>query len=342
MILTKKKKSKIASFQLFTLSNLNGLNCSLSNYGARVISLFAPDRNGDFKDIIVGYDSAEDFYTKHDAYYGATVGRYANRIKDGIFKIDDKKFQLAINNGNNALHGGVKGFDKQYWNVVSTSKNSVKFSYTSKDMEEGYPGELFIEVTYVLTDKNELEISYKATSSKKTVINVTNHAYFNLTGSTKNDILSHKLLINSDFITEVDTNVIPTGELYPVENSPFDFRKMKTIGKEINLKNEQLNLGGGYDHNFVLNSKELAAKVVDPISGRTLEVYTTEPGIQLYTGNFLRGVIGKNDEPINKRTAFCLETQHFPDSPNKPQFPSTILDVGQVFTSKTIYRLGVE
>lgn len=341
MISTPNYSTSKTDFKFFTLTNSNGVKCQLSNYGARVISLNAPDKNGVLEDIIVGYNTVEDFFTKHDAYYGATVGRYANRINEGSFKIDNKVYQLEINNGDNALHGGVNGFDKKYWEVILLSESSITFRYISSDMEEGYPGELSVEVTYTLSSSNELVIDYKAVTTAKTIVNLTNHSYFNLSGSTLNDVLNHEVLINADFITEVDSSSIPTGKFYEVDNTPFDFRTFKTIGKEINSDNEQLNYGNGYDHNFVLNDNNLAARVIEPISGRTLEVYTDQPGMQFYVGNFLKGEIGKNNEPINKRTAFCLETQHFPDSPNRPEFPSTVLEKGEVFTSQTIYKVGV-
>lgn len=331
----------------YVLKNANGVEAKITNYGATLLSLSVPDRNGKFVDVVLGYDSL-DRYERGKSYFGATVGRYANRIADAKFTLDGKTYKLAKNDGQNSLHGGVKGFNKVIWQArdVSTSNSpAVEFTYISKDGEEGYPGTLTAKVTYSLTPANELKLDYDITTDRDTVQNLSHHSYFNLTGGTR-DILAHEIMINADRFTPIDATLIPTGELRSVADTPFDFRKATAIGARINDKDEQLKFGRGYDHNWVLNGElgklHLAARVYEPTSGRTLEVNTTEPGLQFYSGNFLDGEKGKGGKPYNYRTGFCLETQHFPDSPNHPKFPTTELKAGKHYRSTTIYRLGTK
>lgn len=330
---------------LYTLRNASGVEVAITNYGARVVSLKVPDRSGKFDDVVLGFDSL-DGYLKDNPYFGAIVGRYGNRIAKGEFTLDGKKYTLARNNGENSLHGGLKGFDKVVWSAskVSTSDGpGLELKYLSKDGEEGYPGNLNVAVTYSLTANNELKIDYDATTDKDTVLNVTNHSYFNLAGQGNGDILDHLVMINADKFTPVNAGLIPTGELRPVEGTPFDFRKPIAIGARINDKDQQLIYGKGYDHNFVLNRTgdglALAARVTDPKTGRVMEVLTTQPGLQFYTGNFLDGSIhGKGGKAYGQRSAFCMETQHFPDSPNQKAFPSTVLKPGERYRNTTVYR----
>jgi len=330
---------------LYTLTNSKGIEAGVITYGARLVSLKTPDRDGHFADIVLGYDKI-DGYLKDTAYLGAIVGRYGNRIAKGKFKLEGQEYTLARNNGDNSLHGGLKGFDKVMWtarDVSTAGAPGIEMTYLSPDGEEGYPGNLMMKVTYTLTDNNELKIEYTATTDKPTVLNPTNHAYFNLSG--EKDILSHVLTIDADRFTPVDSGLIPTGELKSVQDTPFDFRKPTAIGARIEDNNPQLKLGGGYDHNFVLNHAEkdlgFAARVNDPKSGRVLEIQTTEPGIQFYSGNFLDGTIhGKGGAVYGKRSGFCLETQHFPDSPNRPDFPSTVLRPNDRFTSTTVLKFS--
>jgi aldose 1-epimerase len=326
---------------LFTLTNNNGVQVKISNYGATVTSWIVPDKKGEKSSIVLGFDSLAG-YLARPPYFGATVGRYGNRIANGKFSIDGNGYTLATNNGKNHLHGGLKGFDKVVWEVVETNETSPSLTlhYLSKDGEEGYPGNLHCSITFTLSDDNELGIEYNADTDKPTVLNLTNHSYFNLTGDVDNSILKHTLMIDASRYTPVDTTLITTGELKAVTGTPFDFTSATEIGSRIDA------VPGGYDHNFVLNKKDsslqLAAVLSDSISGRKLEVFTTEPGIQFYTGNFLNGSI-KTDagKPINKNAALCLETQHFPDSPNKPKFPSTVLRPGQKYHTVTRYKLSV-
>lgn len=334
---------------LYTLTNAKGMEATVMNYGARVVTLKAPDRQGRIADVVLGFDSL-DGYLKDNPYFGAVVGRYGNRIAKGLFTLDGKQYKLACNNGENALHGGLKGFDKVVWaakEVKTADGPGVELTYLSKDGEEGYPGNLTATVTYVLTDRNELKLDYNIATDKDTVANVTNHSYFNLAGQGEGDILGHEMQINADRFTPVDKGLIPTGELKPVEGTPFDFRKPMVIGSRIGNNDEQLKLGLGYDHNFVLNRSgdglSPAVRVREPKSGRVMEVLTTEPGVQFYTGNFLDGTIrGKGGKVYPHRGAFCLETQHFPDSPNHPQFPSVVLKPGNPYRSTTVYRFSVE
>jgi len=332
--------------ELYSLSNKGGMGASVTNFGATLVTLKVPDKNGKSADVVLGYDDL-DGYVNDKAYFGATVGRYANRIAGGKFSLGSHTCSLPQNNGNNTLHGGLTGFNKHVWKAreVNSAKGAaVEFSYLSKDGEEGYPGNLSVTVVYTLTNKNELKIDYSATTDKKTVVNLTNHTYFNLAGQGNGDILKHELMINADTFTPVDSGLIPTGELKKVEGTPFDFRKATAIGARVDANDEQIKLGGGYDHNFVLNRKaatglSLAARVSDPASGRTMEVWTTEPGVQFYTGNFLDGSFkGKGGGAYQKRTAFCLETQHFPDSPNHPSFPTTLLKPGEKYHTATVYK----
>jgi len=329
--------------ELFTFRNANGIELKATNYGGIITSIVAPDRDGKPGDIVLGFDTL-DGYLKDSPYFGALVGRYGNRIAKGRFTLDGKTYTLAVNNGPNHLHGGIKGFDKVIWTAEPlTGKNGVAFSRRSPDGEEGYPGNLDVRVTYELTDRNELVITYHATTDKATPVNLTNHSYFNLAGG--GDVLGHQLMIAADRYTPVDSTLIPTGVLAPVQGTPFDFRQSTAIGARIEQPNEQLKNGGGYDHNWVLNrsgaGRQLAARVVEPKSGRTLEVSTTEPGLQFYSGNFLDGTItGKGGNVYQRRNGLCLETQHFPDSPNQPGFPSTILRPGASYDSQTVFTFG--
>jgi len=325
---------------LYTLTNTNGLKARITNYGAILVSLEVPDRNGRLADITLGFDTLEG-YLKGHPYFGATVGRYANRIGKAKFVLDGVEYKLAANNGENHLHGGIKGFDKVVWKPedlrADDNEALVKMSYVSEDGEEGYPGNLACTVTYTLTKDDELKMSYEAETDKTTVVNLTNHSYFNLAGEGTGDILRHELRLNADKYTPVDEGLIPTGEIRSVKNSPMDFTLPKSIGSRIKQ------VGNGYDHNYVLNSGggalALAARAYEPTSGRIMEIHTTEPGVQLYTGNFLDGsLIGKAGKAYKKHYAFCLETQHFPDSPNKPNFPSVVLQPGQKYTSVTVHK----
>jgi aldose 1-epimerase len=331
---------------MFALTNANGLELRAMTYGGIITSLKVPDRHGAVGDIVLGFGRLDE-YLKDPPYFGAIVGRYGNRIAGGQFTLDGRSYTLAKNNGPNHLHGGRKGFDKAVWHAAPSANGAaVTFSRTSPDGEEGYPGNLQVRVSYTLTDSNELIVDYHATTDKATPINLTQHTYFNLTGDVAGDILGHELTIHADRFTPVDATLIPTGELAPVQGTPFDFRKPTAIGARINQPNEQLVNGKGYDHNWVLNRNgpglEPAVRVVEPKSGRTLDIATTEPGLQFYSGNFLDGTIrGKGGRTYAHRTGFCLETQHFPDSPNHPAFPSTILRPGQEYSTKTVFTFGV-
>jgi len=336
--------------ELVTLTNAAGVEITAITYGAIITSWKVPDRAGQMADIVLGFDDPAAYVKANAPYLGAVVGRYGNRIGNAQFALDGRTYKLAANNGVNHLHGGTRGFDKVLWNA-ETQKTvdgvAVAFTRTSADGEEGYPGTLKARVTYTLTNKNELIVSYEATTDKPTVVNLTQHTYFNLAGQGTGDILGHELRLNADRYTPVDKTLIPTGELAPVEGTPFDFRKPTRIGARINSEHPQIQFGLGYDHNWVLaRSSEdlsLAADVYEPTSGRTLQVSTTEPGVQFYAGNFLDGsVTGKSGHVYKHRYGFCLETQHFPDSPNKPQFPSTTLRPGETYRSRTVFRTGVK
>jgi len=338
------------AIELYTLTNKNGVEAAITNYGGAVVSLKVPDREGNLGDVVLGYDSV-DGYVADKNYFGAIIGRYGNRIGHAQFSLAGKTYTLAKNNGENTLHGGVRGFNKVVWTakeVPAKGGQALELTYLSKDGEEGFPGNLKVRVVYTLTDTNELKIEYFATTDKKTVVNLTNHSYFNLAGPGSGDILRHILMIEADKFTPVDVGLIPTGELRDVAGTPFDFRKPTAIGARIGADDEQIKLGGGYDHNFVLRRKageamSLAARVTEPTTGRVMEVWTTEPGVQFYTGNFLDGTVhGKGGIAYGKRSAFCLETQHFPDSPNQPKFPSTVLDPGAQYHTETVYKFSVE
>jgi aldose 1-epimerase len=332
---------------LYTLTNPHGLEVRAMTYGGIIVSLRAPDQQGQLDDVVLGYEKLDD-YLKSSPYFGAIIGRYGNRIAKGRFTLDGKAYTLATNDGPNSLHGGLKGFDKVVWQAAPFEKKGevgVIFKYTSPDGEEGYPGTLKVTVTYTLNDQNELIFEYHATTDKATPVNLTNHAYFNLAGDGKRDILGHLLMLNADRFTPVDKTLIPTGELRPVQGTPFDFTQPTAIGARIDQKDEQLIFGKGYDHNFVIHRTgsglALAARVQEPTTGRVMEVLTTEPGIQFYSGNFLDGTLtGKGGHVYQHRYGFCLETQHYPDSPNQPNFPSTILRPGQTYHSKTVYRFS--
>jgi aldose 1-epimerase len=334
--------------EIYTLTNAHGVEMRVMTYGGIITSLKVPDRAGHLGDIVLGFDTI-DGYLKDPPYVGALIGRYGNRIAKGQFTLDGKTFKLATNNGPNHLHGGVKGFDKVVWSAVpgeDANGVSVTLSRPSPDGEEGYPGNLHATVRYTLTDKNELAIDYRATTDKATPVNLTQHSYFNLTDES-NDILGHELTIHASRYTPVDDTLIPTGELAAVQGTPFDFLKATAIGARIATDNAQLKNGRGYDHNWVLDHTgsglQPAARLVDPKSGRTLEVATTEPGLQFYSGNFLDGTItGKGGRVYKNRTGLCLETEHYPDSPNHPSFPSTILQPGQTYSSRTVFTFGVQ
>lgn len=327
----------------FTLTNKNGVSLSVINYGGIITRLLAPDRKGLLEDIVLGYDSLSG-YLKETPYFGAIVGRYGNRIANGKFTLDGKEYTLAQNNNGQHLHGGVKGFDKVFWDIEEAGANKLKLTYRSSDMEEGYPGNLSVEVTYELTETNELKIAYTATTDKKTIVNLTQHSYFNLSGNAKRDILNHELTLYSDKFVPVTNVLIPTGELKDVSTTPFDFRTSTAIGARVREKDKQLEFGEGYDHCWVLSSPDSmkhAASLYEPVSGRTIEVYTTEPAIQFYCGNFLDGSItGKYNVVYNHRYGLCLETEHFPDSPNQKSFPSTELSPGEVYRTQTTYMFS--
>jgi aldose 1-epimerase len=332
---------------MYTLVNAKGYKVRITNFGAKVVSLEAPDRNGKVADVVLGYDSLTQ-YLKGDKFYGSTVGRYANRIAKGRFKLDSVEYTLAINNAPNALHGGPNGFHSVLWNaeVVKTADYpSLKLTYHSPDKEEGYPGNMDVTVIYTWTADNSLKIDYEATTDKNTVCNLTNHAIFNLRGAGNGDILSHEMMIAADGFTPVDATLIPTGEIRPVAGTVMDFTTPIAIGKRINDKYEQMVKGLGYDHNYVLRANSsitmLAASVYEPESGRVMEVFTTEPGLQFYSGNFLNGKdTGKGNTKYKFRTGFALEAQKFPDSPNQPTFPSTLLKKGDKYTQTSIYKFS--
>jgi aldose 1-epimerase len=337
---------------LYTLTNNNGVIATITNYGATLVSLKVPDKNGKVDDVVLGYDSV-DGYVKDKAYFGATVGRYGNRIAHGKFQLDGVTYTLPKNNDDNTLHGGIKGFNKKVWtarDVSTATASALEFAYLSKDGEEGFPGNLSVKVTYSLpAHSNEVRIEYNATTDKNTVINLTNHSYFNLAGQGNGDILQHELTIHAARFTPVDSGLIPTGELKEVKGTPFDFNKSTAVGARIEQDDPQLKIGKGYDHNWVLDKTGtvsapfLAAEVYEPQSGRVLDVLTAEPGVQFYTGNFLDGTVtGKDGKVYKRRYALCLETQHFPDSPNHPDFPSTELKKGQRYHTVTIYRFSAK
>lgn len=330
---------------LYVLKNKNGLEACITNYGGRMVSLMTPDKNGKMTDVVLGYDSISD-YLKSDGNFGALIGRYGNRIAQGKFSLDSVEYQLPQNNNGHCLHGGPEGYHTRLWDAKQLNDQTLELTYLSKDGEAGFPGNLQIKVTYTLTDDNAIELAYEAETDKPTVVNLTNHSYFNLSGVPGSTILDHDIMINADTYTPVDSLLIPTGETPSVEGTPMDLRNPITIGAQIDSTFEQLVKGRGYDHNWILNSKGdinvLAAKATSPTSGISLEVYTSEPGVQFYTGNFMTGEDkGKGGTVYPYRGAFCLETQHYPDSPNQPAFPSTVLRPGEKYTSKCIYKLVV-
>jgi len=331
---------------LFKLENDNGIEVYITNYGGRIVSWLVPDRDGKNADIVLGYDSIEGYLNSNEVYFGSLIGRYGNRIAEGNFELDGTEYTLAINNPPNHLHGGPNGFHNVIWDAKQISDKHLRLQYFSEDGEEGYPGNLQVQVHYLLNNDNELMIDYTAVTDQKTVVNLTNHAFFNLAGAGSGTVNNHELMINAEHFTPVDSTLIPTGEIAPVAGTPFDFTSPKAIGRDLDQENEQLDFGMGFDHNFVLNKQnqgalELAARVYEPESGRVMEVLTTEPGIQFYGGNFLDGSdTGKEGVPYEFRSAFCLETQHFPDSPNQPNFPTTVLEPGEMYHTVTVHRFS--
>lgn len=330
------------SIALHTLRNKNGLHVQITNYGAIIVSIFAPDRNGVFADIVQGYDTLEEYINGNGPYMGAVCGRCANRIGKGKFSISGNEYTLAVNNGPNHLHGGINGFNKVVWNIVKSSSSDIVLEYLSPDGEEGYPGKLLVTVTYTLTEEDELRTDFHARTDKSTVVNLAGHSYFNLSGEGSGSIYDHFLHINSSFFTPCDDTSLPIGEILSVKNTPMDFRSPKTIGADIDKDFEQLRFGAGYDHNWVLNHRAgilgLAAIANDPASGRSMEVYTTQPGLQLYTANWIDGETGKGGKKYGRRWSFCLETQHFPDSVNQAHFPTPILNPGELYKHSCIYK----
>jgi aldose 1-epimerase len=333
----------------YTLKNRIGAEAMVINYGAAVTSLTAPDRAGRFQDVVLGFDRLED-YVERNPYFGVIVGRYGNRIGKGRFTLDGEDFTLAANSAGQHLHGGVAGFDKRLWAIEETASDSgeaVVARLTSADGDEGYPGEVTLEVRIVLSDENELRFEYEGVTDRPTLLNPTHHGYFNLSGSAERPILDHELMIAADRFTPVNADLIPTGEIRPVDGTPLDFRQAKPIGQDIEAADEQIRFGGGFDHNWVLNGYEAgkvrcAAKVYEATSGRVMEMFTCQPGVQCYTGNFLDGTLtGKGGAVYHKRTGLCLEAQHYPDSPNRPHFPSTVLRPGEVYRQVTAYRFSV-
>ena len=338
------------SVELFTLTNAMGMEVKITNYGGIVVSLTAPDRNRKFADVVLGFNDLES-YLKGHPYFGSIIGRYGNRIAKGRFSLNGVEYKLAVNNGPNHLHGGIKGFDKVVWAATLTMTKagaSLSLTYVSKDGEEGYPGNLNTRVVYTLTNRNELRIDYFASTDKDTVVNLTNHSYFNLAGEGNGDILNHLLTLNSNYFLPTDATSIPVDHLRNnVRGTPFDFLMPKSIGERINQDDQQLKFGSGYDHTWIVNGRmgvlRQAALVYESTTGRVMEVWTTEPGVQFYTGNFLDGTLtGKSGKTYPRRSGFCLETQHYPDSPNKPKFPTTTLRKGAKYRSTTIYRFSVQ
>lgn len=330
----------------YTLANSQGSKAVITNYGGRLVSLLVPDKNGKLTDVVVGLKTAAEYEDSTDAYFGAIIGRFGNRIANGKFKLADKEYNLFKNNGPNTLHGGKKGFQSVVWTARQPNANTLELTYLAKDMEEGFPGNLPVKVTYSLSNDNELTIDYEATTDKITVVNLTNHSYFNLNGEGSGTILNHLMQINADSYTPVNATLIPTGKIAPVAGTPFDFRQPTRIGARIKAKDEQLKFAGGYDHNYVLNKNSggglnLAATATGDKSGIVMQVRTQEPGVQFYSGNFMQGQnTFKNGSKDDFQTAFCLETQHFPDSPNQPNFPSTVLKPGDTYKTRTVYQFS--
>lgn len=353
-----RSKLSVANFQklvdgknteLCILSNKQGAELVVLNYGAKIVSLMVPDRDGRLTDVVTGHNSIEEYLTSEEPYFGAICGRYGNRIAKGRFTLDGVTYdQLPINNGPNCLHGGIKGFNSVVWDMKQTDAQTVELCYTSEDGEEGFPGELKTVVTYHLSDENEVEIRYRAETSKPTVLNLTNHSYFNLSGAGDPYVGDHLLTINADYYLPTDETAIPYGPKEAVEGTPMDFRTPHTVGERINEPFEQLKFGKGYDHTYILNKEKaddyaFCARCSSPKTGIVMEVYTSQPGVQLYTGNWMTGnFVGKNGQRYPERAALCLETQHFPDSPNKPEYPSTVLRPGETFENRTTYKFSTE
>ena len=353
-----RSKLSVANFQklvdgknteLCILSNKQGAELVVLNYGAKIVSLMVPERDGRLTDVVTGHNSIEEYLTSEEPYFGAICGRYGNRIAKGRFTLDGVTYdQLPINNGPNCLHGGIKGFNSVVWDMKQTDAQTVELCYTSEDGEEGFPGELKTVVTYHLSDENEVEIRYRAETSKPTVLNLTNHSYFNLSGAGDPYVGDHLLTINADYYLPTDETAIPYGPKEAVEGTPMDFRTPHTVGERINEPFEQLKFGKGYDHTYILNKEKaddyaFCARCSSPKTGIVMEVYTSQPGVQLYTGNWMTGnFVGKNGQRYPERAALCLETQHFPDSPNKPEYPSTVLRPGETFESRTTYKFSTE
>lgn len=327
---------------LYTLKNKNGMQAALTSFGGRLVSLLVPDNKGNMTDVVEGFDSVQVYQDALDAFYGATIGRYGNRIGKGQFKLEGKQYQLTINNGANTLHGGKVGFDAHVWDAKKLDDQSLEIDYVSNDGDQGFPGTLKVKVIYALQDDNSLKISYEATTDKPTVVNLTNHAYWNLNGCGSGTILDHTLQIDADNYTPVDTALIPTGKIETVKGTPFDFNTATAIGSRIEQTNDQLTNGKGYDHNFVLNKHDLTKPITTVTGDKTgivMQIFTEEPGIQFYSGNFMAGKhTVKGGAKDDHRTGFCLETQHYPDSPNQPSFPSTELKPGQVYKTVSIYK----
>jgi aldose 1-epimerase len=341
-------KADSVRLDVLTLQNSNGMRMTVTNLGGKITSLWVPDKDGVLANVVLGYDSVEK-YIAGNPYFGAMIGRFGNRIAKGRFSLDGKEYKLATNNGANALHGGPGGFHNVYWKLRPFKNNGVdaiEMLYKSVDGEEGYPGTLDVKVVYTLTDQNELVIEYEATTDKATIVNLTHHSFFNLAGEGNGDILDHELTINADLFTPVDAGLIPTGEQRSVTGTPFDFLKPHKIGERIDQADEQLKLGKGYDHNWIINRKgelSIAATVMEPTSGRVMEVWTTEPGLQFYSGNFLDGKdVGPSGKAYPFRSGFCLEAQHYPDSPNHPEFPTTVLKPGELYMQKTVYKFSTK
>ncbi len=334
------------SIDLFTLKNSKGVTTQITNFGARIVNLFTPDAQGNFADIVLGYDNIDDYLNKKEVFFGATIGRYGNRIANGKFKIDNLEYTVETNseNSKNHLHGGTHGFHNVVWDAKQISESQLELSHFSTEKEANYPGNLKVTVVFELTDLDELKITYSATTDKKTIINLTHHSYFNLTGKPNTSILDLQLKLYASNYTPTNSDMIPYGTIESVANSPLDFRTFQTIGSRINNDHKQLKQAKGYDHNFVLDGSGLkkAAQVYDSNSKRTLEVFTTEPGMQFYSGNHLNNIKGKYDYEYQPNFAFCLEPQHFPDSPNQSNFPSTILKPKETYNSTTIYKFGVK
>lgn len=330
---------------LHTLKNKNGLVAQVTNYGAIVVSIYVPDKNGNLADIVLGYDNIDAYINGNGPYMGAVCGRVANRIAKGQFTLAGKTYQLAVNNGPNHLHGGITGYNKVVWDVIKSTGNSVQLRYVSADGEEGYPGTVTLTVTYTLSDDNELRLDYQGVTDKTTLLNLASHSYFNLAGEGSGSVYNQELMINALYFTPTDDTNIPTGEIISVKGSPMDFTVAKKIGKDIDKTDEQLKFGNGYDHNWVLNHRPgtlgLAARAADPASGRVMEIYTTQPGVQFYSANWMENEKGKGGHVYNKREAFCLETQLFADAINKPHFPSIILNPGETFAHSCVHKFTV-